>query len=457
MAVDFTPNSLPTLIGSFPVSDHGEATSLVLSHTPEIPLWVQLPVHKNEGMVAQFVGGMPGLSRDGASVFIDAAGDNFENELVGFYEEYLGVTENGKSIEDTRFAVLKEDAPGFFELMNRIPSLESPAIAVKGQITGPFTFGTSVVDQNGRAIFYDDRLRDAMVKLLGLKACWQVRQLSQFGCPVILFFDEPALAGFGSSAFVSISKDEIIACFTEVIEAVHKEGGLAGIHVCANTEWPLILDSPADIVSFDAYGYFDRFILYPDPIRKHMAKGGILASGIVPTLSPDDIEKETADSLFIKWREQADTLESLGIDKSVIKAQTLITPSCGTGSLNLDQAVRVLELTRELRLEKAQVDQTKEAYNRMYKDAVSLGRKIVEKEGFLDHLFASGRIDVEKLREITLEIGALQGELRAVHLRAHLEMRQILSPHQIQKYDELRGYQGAGGEHRHQGHHGGHH
>jgi Spy/CpxP family protein refolding chaperone len=117
----------------------------------------------------------------------------------------------------------------------------------------------------------------------------------------------------------------------------------------------------------------------------------------------------------------------------------------------------VLELTRELRLEKAQIDQTKEAYNRMHKDAVSLGRKIVEKERFLDHLFASGRIDVEKLREITLEIGALQGELRAVHLRAHLEMRQILSPHQIQRYDELRGYQGAGGEHRHQGHHGGHH
>jgi hypothetical protein len=187
-----------------------------------------------------------------------------------------------------------------------------------------------------------------MVKLLALKACWQVRQLGQFGRPVMIFFDEPALAGFGSSAFVSISKDEIIACFTEVIESVHREAGLAGIHVCANTEWPLILDSTADIVSFDAYEYFDRFILYPESIRKFMARGGILASGIVPTLSPGDIEKETADSLFIKWKEQADTIESLGIDRSAIKAQSLITPSCGTGSLNPDQAVRVLQLTREV-------------------------------------------------------------------------------------------------------------
>ncbi len=118
----------------------------------------------------------------------------------------------------------------------------------------------------------------------------------------------------------------------------------------------------------------------------------------------------------------------------------------------------VLDLAGELRLEKAQIDQTKEAYNKMHKDAVSLGKKIVEKESFLDHLFASGRIDVETLRETTLEIGTLQGELRAVHLRAHVEMKQILTPHQVQRYDELRGYQEAGGEHRHQEHHhGGHH
>lgn len=117
----------------------------------------------------------------------------------------------------------------------------------------------------------------------------------------------------------------------------------------------------------------------------------------------------------------------------------------------------VLELAGELRLGKEQIDQTKEVYDRMHKHAVSLGREIVDQERLLDHLFASGRIDAEKLREITLEIGTLRGELRAVHLEAHLEMRRILSPHQIQRYDELRGYQGPGGEHRHQGHHGGHH
>jgi Spy/CpxP family protein refolding chaperone len=117
----------------------------------------------------------------------------------------------------------------------------------------------------------------------------------------------------------------------------------------------------------------------------------------------------------------------------------------------------VLELAEELSLEKEQIDKTKESYSRMHKEAVSLGKRIVEKERFLDHLFASQKIDLEKLKGTTIEIGRLKGELRAVHLKAHLEMREILTPHQIYRYDELRGYEGSGGEHKHQGLHGGHH
>lgn len=348
VAGNFTPNGLPTLIGSFPISDHGEATQLVLSYTPEIPLWAQLPKYKEEGMVAQFIRGMPGLKAAGDSLCVDASGDEFENELVDFYEAYLAITENEKPLEGSRFAVLPEDAPGFFELIQQVPALDNPPIALKGQITGPFTFGTSVVDRNGRAIFYDDRLRDVMVKLLALKASWQVRQFTRFGCPVMVFFDEPALAGFGSSAFISISETEIADCFREVIEAVQAQGGLGGVHVCANAEWSLILDSPADIVSFDAYAFFDRFCLYPDHIRKFMANGGILAWGIVPTLSPEDIERETADSLFSKWKAQAEQIEAMGIDRDTIKARSLITPSCGTGSLTREQTLKVLQLTREV-------------------------------------------------------------------------------------------------------------
>lgn len=344
----FRPNGLPVLIGSLPMGDHDEAIKLVFEHTPRIPLWVQLPVYEEEGMIAQFLPGLPGLTTEKGRTFIDTAGADFGDQLVKFYEEYMAVTAGATACEDSRFVLKSDTARGFFTLLESIGTLDETPVALKGQITGPVTFGLGVTDQDRRAIFYNEQVRDAAVKLLALKAGWQVRTLSKFGCPVIVFIDEPALAGFGSSAFISISQDEVAACLNEVIGAVQAEGGLAGIHVCANADWSLILESNTDIVSFDAYSYFDKFILYPDHIKKFLESGGILAWGIVPTSSPDDIKKETAHSLASAWQDQAGAVAKLGIEPLKLLSQSLITPSCGTGSLSLDLATRVLMLTRKV-------------------------------------------------------------------------------------------------------------
>lgn len=345
---NFNANSLPVLIGSLPLADHEEAIKLVFNYTPEIPLWVQLPVYKEEGMMEQFLPGMPGLTIEQSRVWIDTDSSNFDNDFLEFYEDYLRVVEGGIDLDETRFALKADYARGFFVLLEQLKNLKNQPVAVKGQITGPITFSIGVNDQNGRAIFYDDRIKDAAVKLLALKAKWQVKKLSKFGCPVLIFFDEPALAGFGSSAFISISRDEVTRCFAEVIEAVHLEGGLAGIHVCANVDWSLVFESSADIISFDAYSFFDRFILYPEHIKKFFEAGNILAWGIVPTLRAKDIEKETTDSLVAGWENKARQIEELGIDMAMIRSQSLITPSCGTGSLSLDLAEKVLKLTKDV-------------------------------------------------------------------------------------------------------------
>jgi hypothetical protein len=147
---------------------------------------------------------------------------------------------------------------------------------------------------------------------------------------------------------ISVSRDEVATCFEEVVGAVHDEGGLAGIHVCANADWSLILESDADIISFDAYSFFDKLMLYPDHVKHFIESGGILAWGIVPTLNSDDIEKETVESLVTRWEAQAEVIEALGFDKTAILAQTFITPACGTGSLPLDLANKVLALTRRV-------------------------------------------------------------------------------------------------------------
>ena len=118
----------------------------------------------------------------------------------------------------------------------------------------------------------------------------------------------------------------------------------------------------------------------------------------------------------------------------------------------------VLELVKELHLSKEHLDRTKEIYDTMHEEAVWLGRKIVEKERSLDNLFANQKIDQKSLSDMTIAIGKLQGQLRAVHLKAHLEMKKILSLQQIDRYDTLRGYQGNEGKHKdHHKNHGSHH
>jgi methionine synthase II (cobalamin-independent) len=348
MDTPFRPRGLPVLIGSLPLTDHVEACQLVWEHTPQIPLWIQLPARKEEGMIAQFMPGLPGICVTGGSGYINTDQNGFDSDILKFYEDYMAVVEGHTDLSESRFVLSEDTAGGFFIFVEQLKRLSTPPVAVKGQVTGPFTFCTGVTDQNKKAIIYDEQLKDAAVKLLALKSRWQVKQLSGFGSPVIIFFDEPALAGFGSSGFIGISRDGIARSFEEVIAAVHAEGGLAGVHVCANTDWSLVLDSAADIVSFDAYSYFDRFILYSDQIKKFLDAGKIIAWGMVPTLKADELGNATTDLLVAQWQQKAVQVEKLGIEPDRLLSQSLITPSCGAGSLSIELAVKALRLTREL-------------------------------------------------------------------------------------------------------------
>ena len=348
MIETFQANCLATLIGSLPMTDHEKASDLILEYTPEIPFWAQLPANRKEGMMVQFISGLPGFYGDNGEGVVNTASESYDDELLAFFEDYMAVIEGKIELDTSRFALKEDTAKGFFVFLERLQTLAAPPIAIKGQITGPFTLGTGIVDQNKRPIFYDPQLRDTAVKLLAMKARWQVRRLSALQRPVMVFFDEPALAGVGSSEFTSISNEDIRDCLEEVCEAVHLEGGLAGVHICANTDWSLVLESSIDILSFDAYAYFDRFILYPDQIKKFLDSGNILAWGIVPTLNVEKLEEETVTSLLSQWDEQVNRFESLGIDVQKLSAQSLITPSCGAGSLSNDLATKVLKMTRDV-------------------------------------------------------------------------------------------------------------
>ena len=344
----FKANGLPLLVGSLPMDDHQAAAQLVMEYTPQIPLWVQLPQFREEGMVNQFITGLPGLTVLKGKHFLDTQKPEFDDELVAFFEDYLALSEPGSDLEGSRFAFSDTTGKGFFEFLNQVDKKKGPFVALKGQVTGPITFGTGVKDEQDRDIFYNDQLRDAAVKKLALNARWQANAMAKRGAIPIIFLDEPALAGFGTSAYITISKEDVIACIEEIVKEIHGEKGLAGVHVCANTEWDMLLGSNIDIISFDAFSFFDKFILYPEMIKAYLERGSILAFGIVPTADAETIAQQTTRGLVEKFEAQVAQLMLLGFDRKTIIEQTFITPSCGTGSLDFESAKRVLQLTKEV-------------------------------------------------------------------------------------------------------------
>ncbi len=346
---DFKPNGLPLLIGSLPMENHKEAVKLVLDHTPDIPLWVQLPAYPEEGMVYQFLEGLPGFSDALGKNLLDTSLPGFDEQMLAFFEEYISVTELDADLNTSRFALSGKRGQGFAEFLRQIDEITTPLAALKGQVTGPISFCTAVKDQENKDIFYNDQLRDAAIKKLAMSARWQAKEFSKRGALPIIFIDEPALSGFGTSAYITITKEDVTSSFDEITREIHSENGLAGVHVCGNTQWDMLLNADIDIISFDAFAYFDRFILYPDAIKTFIDRGGILAWGIVPTLEPEKLEVQTTPMLFDLLNSHIDVLcNKTQIDRRTLLSQSLVTPSCGTGSLSLELAKKALRLTKEV-------------------------------------------------------------------------------------------------------------
>ena len=109
----------------------------------------------------------------------------------------------------------------------------------------------------------------------------------------------------------------------------------------------------------------------------------------------------------------------------------------------------VLELADRLALSPPQRAATEALFARMQADARTVGARLVAEERALDESFAAKTITPEGLAAATAAIAALQGRLREVHLRAHLDQVAILDGAQASRYAVLRGYAAGEPVHRH--------
>jgi hypothetical protein len=111
--------------------------------------------------------------------------------------------------------------------------------------------------------------------------------------------------------------------------------------------------------------------------------------------------------------------------------------------------IHVLELSDALALKAGQLARVQALVDNMKAETKPLGEQLIAQEAELDRQFSQKRVTRDTLMRATAAIGETQGALRNAHLKYHLATLDILSPTQVQRYAELRGYQSRGNEHMH--------
>lgn len=346
----FKPAGLLTGIGSMPYTNSGEALDLIFQNMPQAPHWPQMPRRGNrEGLVFQFLTPLvkTGLIQmDGDKAYFNTQSDRWGEGMTEFYALYLAAVE-GDTEALKAFSIPEESAAGFYSFINRIQQNGAgEAMYLKGHIAGPLTVGFNLKDEKGKFAYYNDQLRDLLVKTLALQSRWQVMEIAKLGRPVIFFVDEPAISVYGKSDYITITKEMIQKDLNEIADQVHDAGALVGVHSCDAIDWSILYQCNIDIVNLDVYNFNESLLPFASELKDFLSRGGVLAQGIIPT--SDEAFSESSQTLFARLQATWQSLQDRGIPTRQLMEQTMITPACGTGLLGPELAVHIYRLAREV-------------------------------------------------------------------------------------------------------------
>ncbi len=303
-----------TSIGALPHRDPRHAAELVLDLQRDLPAMPSLPNRSpREGLIQQALWGIQGVSIDAdGAINVDVDRIDPEAPLVdlGFDgDAYVG------------FKVFLDTAAGRID-------------PVKFQIAGPVTTGVAltmfgVPDEIAFAVA--KRAVDERAKAL---YTWVASALPD--APLVAFLNEPALVGTAERDF-PLSTDSIIDLVSGVL-ATWEGHAVTGVHCCGEADWKAILEAGPQVLSLPVGAQVDRSI---GAVSSFLEAGGWIAWGAVPTVAPVGQHAGLYwKTLSAQWCE----LVQKGADPVLIRRRSLITPHCGLGEHEIDQAEHVLRL-----------------------------------------------------------------------------------------------------------------
>ena len=313
-----------TAMGIMPHKDVDKALDLALGL--DIPFWPQLPhVSLYEDMYVQTSQNFPGIEINFDKGRLAFHTTKFQENL----EDYFTKMERMET-----YALTPEYSVVFQKFLSQ--NLQSYK-AIRGQITGPVSFGFKVLDENLKPIIYNEEVKTILFDFVQKKVNLQYHELKKKNPHAFVWVDEPGL-GYVFSGLSGYNDQQAKEDYYQFVQGIE---GPKGLHLCAEVNLPYLLELGVEILSFDAFqiGFMPKE--YTQSVAEFIKKGGIISWGIIPTefkaLEIQTPEK-LASILSSYWNVVSENTD-LSLDQ--IAEQALIAPArCCLVELTIEAAER---------------------------------------------------------------------------------------------------------------------
>jgi hypothetical protein len=308
--IAFEARCSTTAMGIMPHRDVERALELALSL--DIPFWPQLPkVSLYEDMYVQASQNFPGIAIDFDKERLSFDTARFEQEL----DEYFV-----KRDVPEAFALTADYSAVFHKFLSK--ELQGYK-AVRGQVTGPVSFGFKVLDENLKPIIYNDAARTILFDFIQKKVNIQYQALKERNPNAFVWLDEPGL-GYVFSGLSGYNEQQAKADYHNFVEGLE---GPKGLHLCADVNLPYLLELGVEILSFDAYqiGFMPKE--YAGSVAEFIKSGGVISWGIIPTESTV-LATQTPETLAAILSDYWEVIsETTGLSLNQIAMQALVAPA----------------------------------------------------------------------------------------------------------------------------------
>ena len=286
--------------------------ALELALKLDIPFWPQLPkVSLYEDMYVQTSQNFPGIAIDFNKGRLSFDTVRFEQELDAYFVR-MDVPET--------FALTAQYSTVFHEFLSK--ELQG-CKAIRGQVTGPVSFGFKVLDENLKPIVYNDEVRTVLFDFVQKKANIQYRELKERNPNAFVWLDEPGL-GYVFSGLSGYNEQQARDHYHDFVQGLE---GPKGLHLCAEVNLPYLVELGVEILSFDAYqiGFMPKE--YAGSVAEFIKKGGVISWGIVPTESTV-LAMQTPETLAATLSGYWDVVSgNTGLSLTQIAMQALVAPA----------------------------------------------------------------------------------------------------------------------------------